>query len=214
MRQRVLAVVVFCFVLGLLLPQSGRAQSDEQMKAVNQALPAPAQQILARLGNLDRLEHGEWRVHPGDLAHGESPTLDDSSWPVATPRSEYGKDAVWFRRWIEVPTKLNGYDLSGADVWFRFRARTTDRGDLTEIVYFDGRRVALGPDLEKLNLFHNAKPGDRVLVAVKLLATAGDKSFYGSQETIDFSPNRPNPQDLHDEIVAAGLLIPKVLQCN
>ncbi len=208
MKHRVAAVAVFSFVLGLLLPGTGRAQSAEQMQAINQSLPAPAQQILARLGDFNRLPGGDWRVHPGDIAHGESPSLDDSSWSVAKSGTDYGKDAVWFRRWIQVPKTLKGYDLSGCDVWFQFQARTVERGDLTEIVYFDGRRVALGEDLEKLNLFHDAKPGDRVLVAVKVLASPIGVRFQGSLETIDFSPSRPNPQDLHDEILSAGLLIP------
>src|SRR6185437_6607637 len=165
-------------------------------------------EILNRLGQFDRLPTGEWRVHPGDLPHGESPSLDDSSWPVAKPGQELGKDAVWFRRWIEVPANLHGYDLTGANVWFQFNVRPTDRSDIDEIVYFDGRRVALGADLEKLELFPNAKPGERVLVAVKVLATPSNKRFQGESEQVEFATDRPNPQDLHDEMLSIALLVP------
>jgi alpha-mannosidase len=187
---------------------SAWAQSAEQMQAMMKTLPQPAQEVIERLGQLNRLPAGEWRVHPGDLPHGESPDLDDSSWPVASVSSEYSSGAVWFRQRLQIPKTLNGYDLTGAKIWFSFQSRTTGRDAVTEIVYLDGRRVALGESLEKLELFDNAKPGDQVLIAVKLLATTGKKQFQGAMETIDFAPNRPNPMDLHDEFISAGFLVP------
>jgi alpha-mannosidase len=187
-----------------------QAQSMETIDKATQFLPPQSRETLNRLGQFDRLPAGQWRVHPGDLPHGESPSLDDSSWPVAQRGQEFGKDAVWFRRWIEVPANLHGYDLTGVNVWFQFDVRPTERGDIDEIVYFDGRRVALGTDLEKLELFQNARPGQRVLVAVKVLATASDKRFQGETEQVDFAPGRPNPQDLHDEILSVAILIPSI----
>lgn len=129
-------------ILCLWVPGAVRAQSAVQ--TASQSLPAPVRQILERLGDLNQLPEGDWRVHSGDLPHGESPTLDDSSWPVAKRGENYGQDAVWFRRWIEVPKTLHGYDLNGVDVWFQFRVRPAVSGDITEIVYFDGHRVAFG----------------------------------------------------------------------
>jgi alpha-mannosidase len=187
-----------------------QAQSVDQIDKATQFLPPQSREVLNRLGQFDRLPGGQWRVHPGDLPHGESPSVDDSSWPVAQHGQEFTKDAVWFRRWIEVPANLNGYDLTGANIWFQFDVRPTERGDIDEIVYFDGRRVALGADLEKLELFQNAKPGQRVLVAVKVLATPSDKRFQGETEEVNFAENRPNPQDLHDEMLSVALLIPSV----
>ena len=162
--------------------------------------------MVERLGALNRLSAEEWRFHAGDLAHGESPDLDDSSWPVVKPRLEAPQDAVWFRRWIEVPATLQGYDLTGARIWFSFQAY--GNGPMPEIIYFNGRRVALGDDLEPIVLFDQAKPGDKVLVAVKLLPTVDKKTFAGTQLKIDFAENRPNPEDLRLEILSAALLIP------
>jgi alpha-mannosidase len=48
---------------------------------------------------------------------------------------------------------------------------------MPEILYFNGRRVAMGDDLEPVVLFDKAKPGDKVTVAVKLLHTVDTKSF-------------------------------------
>ena len=50
---------------------------------------------------------------------------------------------------------------------------------MPEILYFNGRRVALGEDLEPVILFDNAKPGEKVTVAVKVLHTVDTKTFRG-----------------------------------
>ncbi|HEY1649246.1 MAG TPA: glycoside hydrolase family 38 C-terminal domain-containing protein [Terracidiphilus sp.] len=189
---------------------AGWAQSAEQLQSVMKTMPEPAQQIIERLGQLNQLPAGGWRVHPGDLPHGESSDLDDSSWPAATPGGQYPDGAVWFRQSFEIPKSLHGYDLTGAKIWFTFQSRTTGRDAVNEIVYLDGRRVAMGEGLEKIELFNNAKPGDRILIAVKLLATAGNKQFQGAAESIEFAANRPDPMDLHDEFLSAAFLVPSL----
>ena len=199
--------------LALALPASAQsseetAQVSAQVSQLTKSLPANAQQVLERLSGLNELPSGQWRVHAGDIPHGENIDLDDSSWPIAPPRSHAPKEAVWYRQWITVPMSLRGYDLTGTRIWFKFRADS--RGTIPQIVYFNGRRVALGDDLEPVVLFQDAKPGDRVLVAVKLLPTEGRKSVYGATMKIDFAPNRPDPNDLRDEFISTALLIPSL----
>ncbi len=160
--------------------------------------------MLTRLGELQSLPDSGWKFHAGDVAHGELPTLDDRDWQTVQARSDAGKDAVWYRRVIEVPKTLHGYDLTGTDISFRFRASAN--GPMPQIVYFDGRRVALGDDLEAVELFHNAKPGEKVLVAVKLLPTVDVKHFDSVEMRITFSPARPNPEDLRTELTSAAYL--------
>jgi alpha-mannosidase len=172
------------------------------------SLPAADQQIITRLGELNTLPSGDWRFHAGDVPHGESPSLDDSSWQVVKPGNEGPNEAAWYRQWIEVPKNLHGYDLTGTRIWFQFRASAN--GPMPQIIYFNGRRVALGDDLEPIVLFDNAKPGDKVLVAVKLLATVDKKHFDGSEMKIDFAPNRPNPEDERTEFISAALLVPSL----
>ncbi len=165
-------------------------------------------QVVGRLGSLETLPSGTWKFHSGDVAHGELVGLDDSSWQTVEPGSNAGKEAVWYRRTIEVPKTLHGYDLKGTDISFRFRA--TANGPMPEIIYFNGRRVALGDDLEEIPLFADAKAGDKVLVAVKLLPTVDEKMFRSVQLRITFAANRPNPEDLEKEFVAAGVLVPSL----
>ncbi len=97
------------------------------------------------------------------------------------------------------PRELNGYDLTGTQISFRLRIDAN--GPVTQIVYFNGRRVALGTDLEPIVLFADAHPGDKVLVAVKLLHSEDQKRFRGSELNIQFAANRPNPEDFREEAV-------------
>jgi alpha-mannosidase len=191
---------------------SARAEEQEKLEdrvaKVVKALDSGSQAALGRLTELNRLPADEWRFHAGDMAHGESTDLDDSSWPVVKAKAEGSLEAEWFRRWVEVPQDLHGYDLTGARIWFKFSADAN--GPMPEIIYFNGRRVALGDDLEPIVLFDKAKPGDKVLVAVKLLHTVDKKTFDGSELKIDFAENRPDPEDLRLEILSAALLIPSL----
>jgi alpha-mannosidase len=162
---------------------------------------------LHTLETLNALPGGEWRFHAGDLAHGESISVDDSSWPLVKPGQVAPNEAVWYRREIEVPKTLSGYDISGARVWFQFNADAN--GPMPEIIYFNGRRVALGDDLEPIVLFEPAKPGEKVLVAVKLLHTVDTKRFEGVNLKVEPGNNtRINPDDVRVECLAAANLLP------
>ena len=190
----------------LFLLAGALATSATLAQTAPSAISPAGQAILAQLQDLQSLPDGSWKMHAGDVPHGESPTLDDSAWQTVQAKSAAGKDAVWFRRTIEVPRSLHGYDLTGTDISFRFRASAN--GPIPQILYFNGRRVALGDDLEQEELFHNAKPGEKVLVAVKLLPTVDDKRFERVETRISFAPSRPNPQDLREEFVGAASLVP------
>ncbi len=186
---------------------ASRSQSFQHLQRPSDLAPSEVT-VLDRLHELSALSDGPWRVHAGDLPHGESPTLDDSAWPTATAPATEGKAAVWFRREIVIPRTLHGYNLLGTDISFQFQADAN--GPMPEIIYLDGRRVALGDDLEAVPLFTNAKPGDKVLVAVKLLPTVDDKRFRGAAMRISFAPSRPNPQDLEKQLISAAYLVPSL----
>jgi alpha-mannosidase len=187
------------------------AQSFTPIREQKNLSPA----AIAKLHTLEMLNSlpvGEWRFHAGDIPHGESPSLDDSAWPLQKPRAKAPQDAVWYRRVIEVPKTLNGYDITGSRIWFQFRADAN--GPMPEIIYFNGRRVALGDDLEPIVLFDPAKPGDKVLVAVKLLHTVDEKTFSGVSLKIEPNPNatgasaRPNPDDIRIQCITAANILP------
>jgi len=175
-------------------------------------LPADSRNVVTRLTLLRELPDGAWKTHAGDLAHGEAANLDESGWQTQQVPGKAPNDAVWFRQTYVVPETLGGYDLTGSRIWFQFHAEAN--GPMPEILYFNGRRVALGDDLEPVVLFDNAKPGDKVTVAIKLLHTVDTKNIRGASLKIDFPENRPNPEDLRTEFLAAAVLVPSLAGAN
>jgi len=201
-------------VVGIFLTLTsvrGVAQDPGTGPAVAKAiatLPGSSQTVIARLAALNSLPEGTWRMHAGDLAHGEAVGLDDSAWKTIAVKDKASEEAVWFRQTITVPPTLNGYDLTGARIWFQFHAFW--HGSMPEILYFNGRRAAMGDDLEPVVLLEDAKPGDKVVIAVKLLHTLDTKRFDGATLRVEFPANRPNPEDLRKEFVSAALLVPSL----
>jgi len=183
-----------------------RTRVAAEVARVAGKLPAESQETITRLTLLGNLPDGSWKTHSGDLAHGEDPKLDDSSWETQKVPGKAPNDAMWFRQTYTVPETLNGYDLSGSRIWFQFHSYAN--GPMPEILYFNGRRVALGDDLEPVVLFDSAKPGEKVTVAVKLLHTVDEKNIAGATMSIDFAAGRPNPEDLRVEFLTGALLVP------
>ena len=162
--------------------------------------------VIDRLASLGELPAGTWKMHTGDLTHGESVNLDEGGWQAIAPGEKAPTDAVWFRQTFQVPETLHGYDLTGARIWFQFHANAN--GPMPEILYFNGHRVAMGEDLEPIVLFDDARPGDKVVVAVKLLDTVDTKNFHGATLRIEF-PERPaESRGLAQEFLSAAVLLP------
>ena len=201
-------VRLFLPAAALLFASTAFAQRGSEFAKATALLPSDAQAVVERLGSLHELPDSAWKMHGGDLAHGEDVDLDESAWQTITVGAKAPNDAVWFRQAYTVPDTLNGYDLTGSRVWFQFHADAN--GPMPQILYFNGRRVALGDDLEPIVLFDNAKPGDKVTVAVKLLHTVDVKTFRGATLRIDFPENRPNPEDLREELLSAAILVPSL----
>jgi alpha-mannosidase len=199
-------LILFAFGLG------ASAQTSAAIgKATHDALAVLAPEsraVLDRLATLRQIPDGTWKLHAGDLAHGEAVDLDESSWQPIAKNATAPKDAVWFRQTYVIPPTLNGYDLTGARLWFEFHADAN--GPMPEILYFNGRRVAMGDDLEPIVLLDKVHPGDKVVVAVKLLHTVDDKRFRGATVGIEFPSSRPNPEDLRLEFLSATYLVPSL----
>ncbi len=167
-----------------------------------------AQQVIDRLDTFNSIPAQTWQYHLGDIAHGERPDLDTGAWQTVHLPFTAPHGAVWLRRWVEVPKTLNGYNLAGAQIWFHMQVRAN--GPIPTILYYNGSRIALGEDLEKQLLFNEAKPGEKVLVAVKLLQTQDDKNIHAADLNIIFSSDRPNPVNLRDELISAAHLLPAI----
>jgi alpha-mannosidase len=81
---------------------------------------------------------------------------------------------------------------------------------VSKIVYFNGRRVAMGEDLEPVILVDKAAPGEKIFIAVKVMTDPISQVTARASFHVEFPGTRPNPQDLHDEIESAAILIPSI----
>jgi alpha-mannosidase len=194
-------------VLLLTVPACCSAYAqDEPSYAYKFSLPSRT--TIERLVSLQTLPAREWQYHLGDIPHGERPEFDDGDWKAMAPETDTSRDAIWLRRWIEVPRTLNGYDLTGTHIWLTMDVAANEL--ISEIVYFNGARVAMGTNLEDLLLFDDARPGQRVFVAVKLLATKNMKRYREAKLRIAFVADRPNPGDILKELMSAAVILPTI----
>jgi alpha-mannosidase len=198
--------LVLIIVFVMLYRGNALAQTPAQTDSALAALSPQSRAAIEQLASLRALPEGEWRFHVGDLPHGEAIDLDDAAWDVRKPGSTAPAETVWYRRLIEIPANLNGYDITASRIWFSFQADVN--GPMTQIVYFNGRRVAMGEELEPVILCEACKPGEKILVAVKLLKTVDIKVFTGVSLPMEPPAERPRPEDLRQELLSAAILAP------
>src|SRR5215472_15381753 len=106
----------------------------------------PNKVTLDRLQSLLMQGEAEWRFH-ADVPHPEDPGLNDSDWEkftvknVSGPGGQNADEEHWkgtrvFRRWVQIPEKINGYATQGARVLLDLRFGTP--GKLMITVFSDG----------------------------------------------------------------------------
>lgn len=170
------------------------------------------QAAVERLGTLNSIGSQDWQYHEGALPHGESPDLNTADWKTVTMPFIGSRQEIWLRRWVEVPKTLNGYDLTGTRISFQVdvAGEGPGRGYLYETIYFNGNRIVEGTHLGKQLLLASAKPGDKVLIAVKMPPTPETKHFERASIQIGFLSSRPDPEVLGTELAAAAELLPAI----
>jgi alpha-mannosidase len=180
--------------------------SEQQTADALRALSPRSQAVVEGLSKLSSIPIVDWRLHIGDMVHGESVDLDDSSWQVIQPLHRTNlTDVVWLRTWVEIPKNLHGYDLTGVRTWIDSLGNYSAAS-----LFINGQRVAAGDDLEPVVLFNSAKPGDRALVAARLIASTSKHRDFPGQIRVEAPAKRPNPEDLYTEFVGAAVLLPDI----
>jgi alpha-mannosidase len=178
------------------------AQAKRPSSPPNPLTPANLA-ILRHLEHLQTFPEVKWQWHEGDLPHGEDPTNKDAGWKPVEGKVNGGKGALWIRANIEIPASVYGYDLKGAALILQIRTTT-----IPEILYLDGRRIALGTDLEPEILTAFMQAGQKFFIAAKILSSPEDKSIQPPDLTIRFAPGRPDPIQLRAECLSAADLLP------
>ena len=162
--------------------------------------------VLARLDSLVNAPLDEWRFH-ADLAHPEDASLDDSSWLQLKIAERWADGSRVLRRWIEIPTSLNGYSLQGAQV--RLDLQITSEDFLTVAVFSNGSMAFRGDEdaQQPILLTDNAQPGQKFLIAVRVQAAEKNTQIRASRLLITPSPARPDPGIFRQEILAAQPMV-------
>jgi alpha-mannosidase len=186
--------------------------------AQNSDASDPYKQKLDRLEALTRQSETDWRFHADD-PHPEDPALNDSNWGTLTVHNISGSsesnasEEHWagtrvFRRWIQVPEKINGYAAQGSRVSLELKFDSSDGLRMT--VFSNGATLYRGShdDLLPMLLTENAHPGQKFLLAVRVVAKDDQKtSFIHSEITIEPPHMRPNPTLLRMQILSAQPII-------
>jgi len=172
-------------------------------------IPDSYKPILERLQSLCTVSLSDWRVH-GDVAHPEDTSANDGNWDVAQPGQSW-KGVRVLRRWIEIPGKVNGYAIQGARVklGLRFRFPLNNNWPVAISVFSNGSLTQRGDEdmQEPILLTENAEPGQRFLIAVRIVTGDVETEFERAQLLIESGPGRPDPAMLRTEIMAAQPMI-------
>ena len=180
--------------------------------------PDPYKATLDRLDALTRQGETEWRFH-ADIPHPEDPVVNDSDWGTLTVKNVSGpggrnaNEEHWggtrvFRRWIQIPEKINGYATPGSRVSIDLRFGSPDSLKIT--VFSNGAILYRGSDDDILPMLltESAQPGQKFLVAARVVAgDAAQSEFFHSELTIEPPPSRPDPGLLRTELLAARPII-------
>ena len=90
------SMMLLVMALLLLVQSAARAQAPDTSNGLSPSARLTVQQLTL----LNSIPATDWKFHAGDVAHGESPDLDDSGWQSVSASSHAPTDAVWYRRWI------------------------------------------------------------------------------------------------------------------
>jgi alpha-mannosidase len=196
MRRFAALLVVVCVSVGLALGQEGEAQET----------PDPYKPVLDHLQSLSTMDLPDWRFH-ADLPHPEDPNLSDSDWQMVKFRGPWESGPRVLRRWIEIPAKINGYSTQGASVELTLVIRSKESMSLT--VFANGGIVYRGDEdmQQPILLTHSAQPGQKFLVAVRVISADVETGIYESKLSIKPPAGSPDPGLLRMEILSAEPLI-------
>jgi len=170
----------------------------------------PYKPVLYRLQAMTVSPLSDWRVHPANLPHPEDPTLNDSNWQVLRTKTRSVTGPVWFRRWVELPKAVGGFEIGGARV--RLSLDISSDQSFALRVFFNGAQVAeQTPDtLQPIHITESAQPGQKILVALGVIGPAVPVWFNNAQLVMDFSPGQADPGMLREELLVAQAVLPAV----
>lgn len=169
--------------------------------------PNPYKPTLDRLRSITEIPVADWRGHTADFPHPEDVNVVGSDWAPVKINEPWNNAAYWLRKTIEVPRQVNGYDLTGARLQLDFWIASNESVNIT--VFTNGSMVSRTDEDTQLpiTLTENAQPGQKFVVAVRVLG-AGDRTrIYRSRLLVTPPSSRPDPRLIADQVESIHPLI-------
>jgi alpha-mannosidase len=171
---------------------------------------SPYRSALERLEAMTGIAVTGWTWSPDNLPHPEDPTLNDSSWHQyrgPQPGSNFYRSrrltvvssgATWFRKWIEIPQSMGGYNIQGLPVWLNLRLFSRTSGPIR--VFSNGSMVEMTPSNTQgpILLMDQAKPGTKFLIAAYSPGPAG----IMARLEVEYPAGQSNPATMAQEILS------------
>ena len=190
-------MVALCGLLFYLPP--AQAQEGQEKN--------PYQSELSQLHAMFAQTLPDWKAHQDNLAHGEDPSLNDADWSPFRISEPWQNGPVWFRRWVEIPQSMGGYNIRGLRV--RLDLRVSAEGSSQTRVFFNGALAEMADEdtQQPILLTEKAEPGKKVLVAINVPAATGPARLENAELLVDYPPGRPDPGLMFEEIRTAQAMI-------
>src|SRR5271165_352047 len=179
-----------------------------------QAGPDPYRLVLDRLRAVTTVPLDTWQMATADLPHGENPTASLGAAKTVGLKQNLPLP-VWLYQSVEIPPALNGYPVAGSRVELNLNVNSNLGIQIS--VFVNGNMVARGDGDSQvpLTLLESARPGQRLVVAVRIVPSGtvgccgGPPATNLSAASLTFGPSevRPDPTILRQEIMTAELLI-------
>ena len=180
---------------------------------ITSTTPDPYKPVLDRLQSITVIPMPDWQAHAADLAHGEDPTLSTSDWQPVKLKQDW-QGSHWLRQTFEVPAQLNGYSLQGVRIALDLHVGSDDAIQVS--VFANGSMVARTDEDGQvpITLIENAQPGQKLVLAVRVLDSGGGGCCGGNSTRIEHAElrieppaSRPDPAIMRLEILSAEPLI-------
>jgi len=177
------------------------------------APPDPYKPVLDRLQSITVIPLPTWQIHAADLAHGEDPALSTAAWQPVKLKQDW-QGSRWLRLAFEVPAQLNGYGLQGARIALDLHVSSDDAIQVS--VFANGSMVGRTDEDGQvpITLIENAQPGQKLLLAVRVLDSGGGGCCGGNSTRVERAElrieppaNRPDPALMRLQLLSAEPLI-------
>jgi alpha-mannosidase len=169
--------------------------------------PTPYKTTLDQLRALTQLPLTDWAGHAADFPHPELAPADAAGWTGIQINQQWKNPSYWVRKVVEIPAKVQGYDLKGASIQLDLGISSNE--DVSVSIFSNGSMVArTDQDMQlPVTLTENAQPGQRFVVAVRVLGPGEKTRISRARLLVTPAAGRPDPGLIADEVESIYPLI-------